>query len=711
MKRLLLFTMAIFLFGGVMAQFSVTMNVDMSELEGFDPETHSVYVSGSIFGWPEPGTNENLKLSQVEETLIYTISAEMEEAGEIQYKYFSDAVAAGWAGGEWEGDPNRKIFATGEATLNDLWADQPFPVTFNVDMSQAEGFNPDTDEVFMAGTINVANNWQQPGTDPSLLMTAGEDMVYSLTLMLYAGDYMYKYFRVIDGTPSWDNGEWLGDPNREVSVMEEVTFNDVWAVQPGVDIDGAWKIAYEAGAIGVGPGQGDISGWSNSADDLTIRACYFDDKYVFGVDGAFMNEFDGETWVEEWQGNDPPGCAAPVAPHDGSNPATWEFDQSAGTLTLNGVGAFLGLAKVFNGGELTSPGDAPESITYIVEFSENDTRMTVDIEIADGGWWRFILDKVMPQPTARVQVIHNAADAAAEVVDVWLDDLLLLDNFTFRNASPFVDAPAGVEFTIAIKGPDSEDPSDPIWSHPYTLEDGETYILIANGIINEEAYDPYKPFDIYVCAMGREAATSDENVDVLVFHGSTDAPTVSVYETSNDPAPLIEDFEYGAFAGYLELPTADYVLQVRNAEGTAEVATYGAPLAELGLGGQALTVVASGFLNPANNSDGPLFSLWVALAEGGALIELPFLSSINEISASTPAMNIYPNPAQSSLNIQLLQEVDKLEVFNVIGERIMIIDQINSEIITINTSSLSSGVYFITVYTGNDVQTTKFLKN
>jgi hypothetical protein len=141
------------------------------------------------------------------------------------------------------------------------------------------------------------------------------------------------------------------------------------------------------------------------------------------------------------------------------------------------------------------------------------------------------------------------------------------------------------------------------------------------------------------------------------------------------------------------------------------VATYGAPLAELGLGGQALTVVASGFLNPANNSDGPLFSLWVALAEGGALIELPFLSSINEISASTPAMNIYPNPAQSSLNIQLLQEVDKLEVFNVIGERIMIIDQINSEIITINTSSLSSGVYFITVYTGNDVQTTKFLKN
>ena len=45
---------------------------------------------------------------------------------------------------------------------------------------------------------------------------------------------------------------------------------------------------------------------------------------------------------------------------------------------------------------------------------------------------------------ARVQVIHNSADAAAAVVDVWLNDQLLLDNFAFRTASPFIDAPAGV---------------------------------------------------------------------------------------------------------------------------------------------------------------------------------------------------------------------------------------------------------------------------
>jgi hypothetical protein len=70
--------------------------------------------------------------------------------------------------------------------------------------------------------------------------------------------------------------------------------------------------------------------------------------------------------------------------------------------------------------------------------------------------------------TARVQVIHNCADAAAAQVDVWLNNTLLLDNFAFRTASPFVDAPAGVQFTVGIAPPNSTMASDAIfqqWLH------------------------------------------------------------------------------------------------------------------------------------------------------------------------------------------------------------------------------------------------------
>ncbi|MDP3462702.1 MAG: DUF4397 domain-containing protein, partial [Bacteroidales bacterium] len=183
---------------------------------------------------------------------------------------------------------------------------------------------------------------------------------------------------------------------------------------------------------------------------------------------------------------------------------------------------------------------------------------------------------------ARVQVIHNSADAAAAVVDVWLNNTLLIDNFEFRTASSFIDAPAGTEFTIAIQPSNSTSPENPLWSQQYTLMNGETYILVANGLIDTDNYDPFVPFDIYVYAMGREEATNMMNTDVLVFHGSTDAPTVDVVEVGVGAGTIVDDLAYGNFDGYLELPTLDFSLQVRNAAGTDVVAQYAAPLATLG---------------------------------------------------------------------------------------------------------------------------------
>ncbi len=238
MRKLLLFAMAVIFSGSMMAQFNVTMNVDMTDLEGFDPATHTVYVSGSIFGWAEPGSTTDLMLTQVDETLVYTITAEVAGPGEVQYKFFTDAIATGWAGGEWEGDPNRKVYVTGETTINDIWGDKPFEVTFMVDMTNAPEFSTDTASIFMGGTVNMANNWNMPGTDSSLMMmpSAADPLVYELTLLLNAGDYAYKYFFVNNETPSWDNGEWTGDPNREVSVdTVNYMISDVWAVQANMD--------------------------------------------------------------------------------------------------------------------------------------------------------------------------------------------------------------------------------------------------------------------------------------------------------------------------------------------------------------------------------------------------------------------------------------------------------------------------------------------
>jgi len=130
------------------------------------------------------------------------------------------------------------------------------------------------------------------------------------------------------------------------------------------------------------------SWWGNPEDEVTgARACQFDDEFVFNEDGSFQNILGDETFIEGWQGSD--GCGAPVAPHDGTATATWSFDASSRTITIAGKGAYVGIPKVYNGGELTSPAGAVDTIVYEVSMVDANTAV---FEIAiSGGYWKFEL--------------------------------------------------------------------------------------------------------------------------------------------------------------------------------------------------------------------------------------------------------------------------------------------------------------------------------
>lgn len=317
--------------------------------------------------------------------------------------------------------------------------------------------------------------------------------------------------------------------------------------------------------------------------------------------------------------------------------------------------------------------------------------------------------------TARVQVIHNSADMAAEVVDVWLNNTLLIDNFEFRTSSPFIDAPANEEFTISIQGPDSQSSENPIWSQNYTLEGGETYVLIANGIVSAEGYDPVKPFDIYVFAQGREMARSTENTDVLIFHGSTDAPTVDIVEIAAGAGTIVNDLMYGDYADYLELPTDNYQLDIRDETGTTTVVSYLAPLADLNLQAYSITVVASGFLSPENNSNGEDFGLWVSLPDGGDLVALPLATtSVNNNNIEEANFNIFPNPANSNFNVQFdlkeNSEVD-INIYNILGNSVKTISLGNITAKTynesINVADLTTGLYIVSIQSENSTNSKK----
>ena len=71
---------------------------------------------------------------------------------------------------------------------------------------------------------------------------------------------------------------------------------------------------------------------------------------------------------------------------------TYQWDIGEGTLTLNGLGAHIGLPRVANGVE--NSGEDIESVTYTIETASENF---IALNILSGGpspWWHFELERV-----------------------------------------------------------------------------------------------------------------------------------------------------------------------------------------------------------------------------------------------------------------------------------------------------------------------------
>jgi len=298
--------------------------------------------------------------------------------------------------------------------------------------------------------------------------------------------------------------------------------------------------------------------------------------------------------------------------------------------------------------------------------------------------------------TAEVQLIHNSADPSAEIVDVYLDGTLVADDFEFRTSSDFIEVPAEQAINIDVAPQNSTDVSESIYNLNTTLTADETYVAVANGVLDPSQFDSSVntiDFGIDVFAGAQQSSTNTGETSVLVHHGSTDAPTVDVVNNADD-AVLVDDISYTEFDGYLDLPTQDYVINVEAADNSSVVASYAANLQSLGLADSAITVVASGFLDPSANQNGADFGLWAALPSAGPLVELA--ETIGTDAFTDSNFNYYPNPVEQRLNISSNGIVDDVQIFNMLGQEVIHVEP-NTESPQINMSGLQSGAYMMKV--------------
>ncbi len=166
-----------------------------------------------------------------------------------------------------------------------------------------------------------------------------------------------------------------------------------------------WKLDPTAAAYKVGPGPNDGSWWSSGLGDVTGRSCEFNDEYVFTFSAARTFNYDnkGDFYGDGYLGDNSNACqpssnyTAVQAPW-GSGSFTYTFTPNAGInglgqLTVTGLGAHIGLQKVRNGSEVTTPATA---ITYDVLAATHDVPgnfdvLTLGVAIGAPGWWTFRL--------------------------------------------------------------------------------------------------------------------------------------------------------------------------------------------------------------------------------------------------------------------------------------------------------------------------------
>ena len=341
------------------------------------------------------------------------------------------------------------------------------------------------------------------------------------------------------------------------------------------------------------------------------------------------------------------------------------------------------------------------------------------------------------QEFAQFQAIHNAADPAAAVVDIYVNGALFKDDFAFRTATPFVSVPALTKLMIGVAPGNSGSAADIIATFPVTLQPDRRYVAIANGILGQGfAANPDGrsiSFTLFARDGVRERSGESDEVKLLAFHGATDAPTVDILarrQGRSSTRKLFDNLAYGDFSKYVTLDNKRYVLDVTpGADNSTVVASFDADLRTLG--GGAAVVFASGFLSPAANNNGPAFGLYAALPSG-AVAALPAVTLLAakadgepgdadgpETQAVPTAFSLAqnsPNPFNPATQISFsLPEAAsvRLVVFNARGQvvRTLVNGALpsGSHRVDFRADGLPSGAYFYRIDAGSFTQTKKML--
>ena len=269
-------------------------------------------------------------------------------------------------------------------------------------------------------------------------------------------------------------------------------------------------------------------------------------------------------------------------------------------------------------------------------------QLGVHIALPDG-----TVEPLFPEDVARLQIVHNAADPALAQVDIHLGifpnpDPIQLD---FRQARPAEFVPGAVTVPIIFSARGNT--TTPLATVNLTLPPaGRNAAVFAQGVANPSNFAP-NPNNIST-AFGLKDFTGVKGVEAagnfaaMAFHGATDAPTVDVEIVG---VGTVSNLSYGSSsAAPVTFPSG--IARIININvGSSTVASFN--LSQTQAQDQVGAIIfASGFLNPANNQNGPAFGLYIVYPTG-QVQPLSLASGINRGPIGEVRVSTWPTMAGS----------------------------------------------------------------
>lgn len=314
--------------------------------------------------------------------------------------------------------------------------------------------------------------------------------------------------------------------------------------------------------------------------------------------------------------------------------------------------------------------------------------------------------------TAQTQIIHNAPDPDAATVDVYINNVRYVNDIDFREATPFVSVPAGVAATIDVTAGNADDNSAPVFTTTIAggLDASKVYQVIAVGVLDDtpanDADDTADEFTLLLADGARMMAPGNV-VAIRAVHGTPDAPTVDI-RLRNPSLVLFDDISYPSVSpDYVEVPPGVYNVDVTSADGATVVATV---RADLETGGTAVTVLASGFLDPSDDgANAPSFGVLAVFPDGTAAL-LPAGSPVSigdGPEADGVKLNVV-NPIRNAATVRFATGVAgpaTVAVFDMLGRRVALLadGDVSGEpqTVSFDASRLASGSYVIRLQAGD----------